>query len=391
MKTIYPSLVILSLILIVGACKPTQRLTFKKPVTTAKFEKDRLIIFEKGMASMMKAKQDSYKYQALHRYAPIGSFTRVTNLANGKLVIVSVIGKLPKDAPKNVVIQLTKRACKQIDVTENMITPVEIDFDIEIPESLTPPKKPRVIVKNTGKSNDVFDLIRPGGALYGNKKLKKNEVGKFTLLQEKNPDKFYAYHRTIPKGSYIRISEKNTIGSVVVKVVGKPSKHLPDDVIIQFTKNIYQQMGLSENSLIEINRNPEKSVLKSYQKKLHRIPPTSNNVFDLIRPFTIKIPTKKTKEEKAKTIIFEQGMATPMNKGNHNKYHALHRTAPMGSLVLITNLDNGHKVVVGIVGKLPDNAPKNVIIQLAKRAYDHIWSRNPMPVEIEYDFEKKKK
>lgn len=99
------------------------------PTRTTKTEEDKVMVFEKGMASMIDVGQDSQKYQALHRTAPVGSFVRVTNLSNGKLVVVSVIGKLPANAPENVIIKLTKRAYDQLEANENI--PVEIDYDLE--------------------------------------------------------------------------------------------------------------------------------------------------------------------------------------------------------------------------------------------------------------------
>ena len=99
------------------------------PTRTIQTDRDRIIVVEKGMASMMDVEQDNQKYQALHRTALVGSFVRVTNLSNGKLVVVSIIGKLPESTPKNVIIQLTKRAYDQVKATGKI--PVEIDYDLE--------------------------------------------------------------------------------------------------------------------------------------------------------------------------------------------------------------------------------------------------------------------
>jgi hypothetical protein len=45
-------------------------------------------------------------------------------------------------------------------------------------------------------------------------------------------------------------------------------------------------------------------------------------------------------------------------------------------------------VVVSVIGKLPANAPENVIIKLTKRAYDQLEANEKIPVEIDYDLDK---
>ncbi|WP_299456856.1 LysM peptidoglycan-binding domain-containing protein [uncultured Microscilla sp.] len=112
-----------------AAATTRPNMVIDNPTRTTKTEEDKVMVFEKGMASMIDVGQDSQKYQALHRTAPVGSFVRVTNLSNGKLVVVSVIGKLPVGAPENVIIKLTKRAYDQLEANENI--PVEIDYDLE--------------------------------------------------------------------------------------------------------------------------------------------------------------------------------------------------------------------------------------------------------------------
>lgn len=396
MKTAYPFMCIVGLVLIISACKSTKNLAFRKPITTAKFERDEVKIFEKGMAGMLESERDSQKYQALHRYAPIGSFMSITNLINGKLVIVSIVGKLPTSTKKNIIVKLTKRAYDHINAKGNV--PVEIYFEIEIPSSLTPPQKPRVIVNNNKASNDIFDLIRPGGALYGKKPKKKILLkGKAAILNLKDSTQFYAAHQNISIGSYIRvINTRNNGKSVVVKVIKKTPENKSKDVVIQLSKAAYRQIGLTEQNQVKIELEPAIKTGTIKNLKVYGKPGLSqqpDDVFDLIRPRKkiIKTAIKKTKEDAHKTIVFEQGMARLMSTKNHHKYQALHRTAPVNTYIKITNMRNGAIVIVKVIGKLPKNAPDNVIALITKQAYDQIWSKDQIPVEIEYDLKKKKK
>jgi len=58
---------------------------------------------------------------------------------------------------------------------------------------------------------------------------------------------------------------------------------------------------------------------------------------------------------------------------NGNKYLALHRTAPVGSLVQVKNINNGQSVWVKVIGKLPEISSNNrIIIKLSARAYEKL-------------------
>ena len=59
---------------------------------------------------------------------------------------------------------------------------------------------------------------------------------------------------------------------------------------------------------------------------------------------------------------------------NPNKYYALHRTAPIGTVVKVTNKKNGRSVFVKVVGSLP-NTPENdgFILKMSKAGADQLW------------------
>lgn len=113
--------------------RPPRNLLYKStprggyPSKVIKDKGDKIVVTEKGMASMMVKRPN--KYQALHRSAPSGTFVRVINSNNGKIVIVSVEGRLPKGTSSKVIIQLSKRAYDQIKAKGSV--PVEIDYDLE--------------------------------------------------------------------------------------------------------------------------------------------------------------------------------------------------------------------------------------------------------------------
>jgi len=71
----------------------------------------------------------------------------------------------------------------------------------------------------------------------------------------------------------------------------------------------------------------------------------------------------------------EQGIAEVIDAGaNTNKYLALHRTAPVGTLIKIANEANGQSVWVKVIGKL--TGPGDVIIKISPMAFQKLLPRD---------------
>lgn len=73
--------------------------------------------------------------------------------------------------------------------------------------------------------------------------------------------------------------------------------------------------------------------------------------------------------------ITETGVATWLTDGelNQNKFYALHRTAPVGTIIKVTNRMNNNSVFVKVVGILPDTGDnKNVMIKITQAAAQRI-------------------
>jgi len=71
----------------------------------------------------------------------------------------------------------------------------------------------------------------------------------------------------------------------------------------------------------------------------------------------------------------ETGVASWIMDGevNQNKYYALHRYAPVGTIVKVTNRMNGKYVFVKVVGLLPDTGDnENLIIKISQAASNKI-------------------
>lgn len=85
--------------------------------------------------------------------------------------------------------------------------------------------------------------------------------------------------------------------------------------------------------------------------------------------------------------ILEKGIAELIEGTDGNrKYLALHRTAPVGTILKVRNELNNREVFVRVMGKLPDTAlTDKVMIKISKSAYDRLGAIDPrFRVEVTY-------
>ena len=96
------------------------------------------------------------------------------------------------------------------------------------------------------------------------------------------------------------------------------------------------------------------------------------------------LPPKGNEESKSPSTPTEQTDANGMRKtietgmaelidvpDNSGKYLALHKTAPIGTLVLVKNLANGQNIWVKVIGRLP-NSDSKLIIKLSPKAFERL-------------------
>lgn len=85
--------------------------------------------------------------------------------------------------------------------------------------------------------------------------------------------------------------------------------------------------------------------------------------------------------------VVQSGLAELIDgtEGNR-KYLALHRTAPIGTILKVRNEMNNREVFVRVIGTLPDTALTNrLIIKISRSAYDRLGAIDPrFRVEVTY-------
>lgn len=84
--------------------------------------------------------------------------------------------------------------------------------------------------------------------------------------------------------------------------------------------------------------------------------------------------------------INETGDADIMANTNENlKYLALHKSAPIGTIIQVRNDNNDQKIFVRVIGKIPNTAADKSILKLSPKAMERLGAKSEkIPVSISY-------
>lgn len=109
-----------------------------------------------------------------------------------------------------------------------------------------------------------------------------------------------------------------------------------------------------------------------------KINPDTNQP-ELYKDADVKPSSEITKTATGYKKVIQTGLAERIDvEDKSGKYLALHRTAPLGTLINVKNFSNGQTIWVKVVGKLPP-ANDKIIIKLSPRAFDKL---NPVDSRI---------
>lgn len=114
---------------------------------------------------------------------------------------------------------------------------------------------------------------------------------------------------------------------------------------------------------------------------------TEMPVVDRNRPTEAVVIEEDNNRPESITKVTESGLAELIdNRSENNKYLALHKTAPIGTILQVKNIMNNQTVYVRVIGKLPaTGANEKVIIKISNRAYQKLAALdNRFRVEVSY-------
>ncbi len=105
------------------------------------------------------------------------------------------------------------------------------------------------------------------------------------------------------------------------------------------------------------------------------------------KPTGAEQPIRVTETVKNADEVLQTGLAELIEGTSGNrKYLALHRSAPVGTIMKVRNEMNNREVFVRVMGKLPDTAVNDkLVIKISKSAYDRLGAIDPrFRVEVTY-------
>jgi LysM repeat protein len=124
------------------------------------------------------------------------------------------------------------------------------------------------------------------------------------------------------------------------------------------------------------------------EKVIDNVPPMEQDyTIDPNRKDTSKTTIPVNSEPKNFNKVIERGIAEVIEETNENpKFLALHKTAPVGTIIQVTNETNNQYVFVRVIGKLPNTgANDKVVIKISKKAFAKLGSTEKrFPVELSY-------
>jgi LysM repeat protein len=164
---------------------------------------------------------------------------------------------------------------------------------------------------------------------------------------------------------------------------------------LQVGQNIYVAApSASQNAEIDRNQ-PVISVEQSVKNTQTKANQTQQKTNETVAPrneqtasSTAKPQTIRISESLKNSDEITEGGVAELIEGTegNRKYLALHRTAPIGTILKVRNEMNNREVFVRVMGKLPDTAMnEKVIIKISRSAYDRLGAIDPrFRVELTY-------
>lgn len=218
--------------------------------------------------------------------------------------------------------------------------------------------------------------VRPDETLYSLLKLYKC-----------TPDQFYMLNPSLKGSNTIYVNQvilfptykPSNTGQDVKNVTDRTEKHRVHVVELNETAySISRKYGVTPTDLAQWN-NLEAFQIKVGQKLIIKNGGEfDENTIGQIpneKPVEVVVPNAPTGEQ-----VVELGIAEVIPTSRQStKFLALHKTAPVGSLISVRNEATGDQVVVKVIGKLPNTGNnENILIRLSEAAYQKL---NPKDVK----------
>lgn len=166
---------------------------------------------------------------------------------------------------------------------------------------------------------------------------------------------------TVQKPKIITEKEEKKIPEKPIEITkAEPKK---SDIIVVETKPAIAEKKIEPKQTIEDS--PKNDVK---EKEVVKVVPKIEAAIDTVKPFGTESSDTERK------VKIEEGIAELIQvESKSGKYLALHKSAPLGTLVQVRNETNGASVWVKVIGRLPElDQNQNIIIKLSPKAMDRV-------------------
>ena len=304
---------------------------------------------------------------------------------NGKLFVIHKVGE------KETLYGISKRYGTTVDAVLQY-NPTA-DGGLEIGQLLKVPYVKRTVAKTSGGSG-VIHVVAQKETLFSISKaygISVDELKEWNRLTS----------NSISVGQELTVKKRNTSITTTPQIISAPTQiksktgvHTvgPKETMFSISK-LY---GITVQQLREWN-NIRGTELTPGQTLFVTEPEKHATVTQSTTPQTTTTPVIKSQETPLKEVkenkppaketvititegvrgsdeVLESGLAELIEGTDGNrKYLALHRTAPVGTILKIKNEMNNREVFVRVMGKLPETAlTDKLIIKISKSAYDRL-------------------
>jgi LysM repeat protein len=248
----------------------------------------------------------------------------------------------------------------------------------------------------------IYHKVGPKETLYS---LVKKYNTNFATVETLNPS-LADGNSGIQVGQTIKFPKSNSIVANTVAKASTPATTTPAAPTKKETKPntaVVQSSGGSTSSVSHVVKPKETvfSISKLYNVDISNLVEANNITSNSIKvgeklivdgATIAKMATSTNRGEElrlkpAGKNVKETGIAQVINTPNKStKYLALHRSAPVGSNIKITNEATGHTIVARVIGNLNEKGPdENIMIKLSPYAYYQLRPRDArLRATVEY-------
>lgn len=304
---------------------------------------------------------------------------RVKNM-NGKQFI------LHKVEPAETWTKLARRynvAIEDLQTANPGVLMLKIDQIVHIPISGYPTQttasgsgKPNPSVTESSAASGtggtpVIHIVKPGETLFGISAKYNQPVEQILSYNKVNADKIAVGQKLII--SYNARKDKQVLAQTEAQRVVIPPPAPKGETVMAATGKTMPASDKPQNAA-----KAEPQPLES-SKSLE-------NQYEM--PTRTVTPLKKAASGKTTVQVLETGVGTWMqdDQFGKDKFYGLHRTAPIGTIIKVTNRMNNQFVYVKVVGVLPDTGENsNVIVKISQAVSEKLNVLDPLfQVELSY-------